>query len=170
MAIIKKCDVCGRLATLNNPIRKATIFFGKNVINGNDAFYQQEVDMCLDCKNELRNITAKFEYEFVQDKRYKKIDASSYTKEGVYTEVVDIDPSVNPKELGYYEYVDEEYILSEDETVDTSKTYYIKSEVIIDNPSELEWYEKVGIDYVLSADVNVDMSKTYYEKIKREDC
>lgn len=167
MALIKKCDVCGRVATPNNPIRKNTIFFGKDVINGIDKFYQQEVDMCSVCRCELRELTAKMEYEFVQDRKYLKIEKDSYNIQITYEEVTDIEPDANPKELGYYEQNEGYMMLTEDETVIEGKTYYNKVETYTDNPKELGWYEKSGIDYVLSEDVQISLLKTYY--IKREE-
>ena len=47
LATIKKCDVCGNTSIPNNTTIKMTIFFGKDVINDIDKFYQQEVDICL---------------------------------------------------------------------------------------------------------------------------
>lgn len=164
LALIKKCDVCGKEATSNNPMRKSILFFGKDVINGNDKFYQQEVDVCLDCRNELRLLTAKMEYEFVQNKKYIEIDKDSYNIQPTYEEVADIEPDVNPKELGYYEQNEGYMMLTEDETVIEGKTYYIQVETYTDNPNELGWFEKSGIDYVVSEDTEVDLAKVYYEK------
>lgn len=164
LALIKKCDVCGKEATSNNPMRKTILFFGKDVINGNDKFYQQEVDVCLDCRNELRLLTAKMEYEFVQNKKYSEIDKDSYNIQLTYEEVADIEPDANPKELGYYEQNEGYMMLTEDETVVEGKTYYIQVETYTDNPNELGWFEKSGIDYVVSEDTEVDLAKVYYEK------
>lgn len=161
LATIKKCDICGKTSTPNNPTRKMTIFFGKDVINGIDKFYQQEVDVCLDCRNELRDLTARMEYEFVQDNKFVQIQNPVGPIE-TYEEVEN--PEGNPQEQGWYELVDEEYVLSSDTEVDTEKTYYQKAEVPVENPKELGWYEKVNIDYVLSLDEQVDLSKTYYER------
>ena len=162
VATIKKCDVCGKTSTPNNPTRKMTIFFGKDVINGIDKFYQQEVDICLDCRNELRDKTARMEYEFVQDKQYSAINPNEYNVQVTYEEVEN--PTGSPVEQSWYELVDGEYTLSEDTEVDTEKTYYKYVETYTDNPKDLDWYEKVNIDYVLSLDEQVDLSKTYYEK------
>lgn len=112
MSTIKKCDVCKSTATTSNPTRKMTIFYGKDVINGNDKFYQQEIDMCLNCRNSLRTLTARMEYEFVQDALYKEVES----------------PTGSPVENGYYEKEDIDYVLSEDTEVDESKTYYEKIE------------------------------------------
>lgn len=162
MALIKKCDVCGVTATSNNPTRKMTIFFGKDVINGNDKFYQQEVDVCLDCRNELRDLTARMEYEFVQDKQYSAINPDTYNIQVTYEAVEN--PTGSPVEQGWYELVNEEYVLSEDETVNVEKTYYSYVETYTDNPSALSWYEKSNIDYELSEDATVDLTKVYYVK------
>lgn len=162
LATIKKCDVCGKTSTPNNPTRKMTIFFGKDVINGIVLSAQQEVDVCLDCRNELRDKTARMEYEFVQDKQYSAINPDEYNVQVTYEEIEN--PEGNPKEHGWYELIDGEYTLSEDTEVDTEKTYYKYIETYTDIPKDLGWYEKVNIDYVLSLDEQVDLSKTYYMK------
>ena len=64
-----------------------TIFFGKDVINCVDKFYQQQVDVCLDCRNELRDLTARMEYEFVQDKQYQVINPDEYSVQVTYEKV-----------------------------------------------------------------------------------
>lgn len=139
-----------------------TIFFGKDVINGIDKFYQQEVDICLDCRNELRDLTARMEYEFVQDKQYSAINPDEYKVWDSYEEVEN--PTGSPVEHGWYELIDEEYILSEDTEVVIDKTYYRYIKTYTDIPKDLGWYEKSGINYVLSLDEQVDLSKTYYIK------
>ena len=100
-----------------------TIFFGKDVINGIDKFYQQEVDICLDCRNELRDKTASMEYEFVQDKQYSAINPDEYNVQVTYEEVEN--PTGSPAEQSWYEKANIDYVLSLDEQVDLSKTYYI---------------------------------------------
>lgn len=45
-----------------------------------------------------------------------------------YVEVTPVGDE-NPKALGWYENVDEEYVLTEDETVDVAKTYYERKEI-----------------------------------------
>lgn len=100
LATIKKCDVCGKKSTPNNPTRKMTIFFGKDVINGIDKFYQQEVDICIDCRNELRDLTARMEYKFVQDKHYSAINPNEYNVKITYKEVES--PTGSPVEHGWY--------------------------------------------------------------------
>lgn len=162
VATIKKCDVCGKTSTCNNPTRKMTIFFGKDVINGIDKFYQQEVDVCLDCRNELRDLTARMEYEFIQDKLYSAINPDEYNVQVTYEEVEN--PTGSPVEQSWYELVDGEYILSEDTEVDETKTYYQYVETYTDVPKDLSWYEKSDIDYVLSEDETVDLTKIYYKK------
>lgn len=154
-----KCDVCGVDATSNNPTRKMQLFYGKNVVNGSDQFYQQEVDVCLDCRNKLRDLTAHMEYEFVQDNKFVPIQNPVGPTETY--EVVE-NPEGNPQEQGWYELVDEEYVLSSDTEVDVEKTYYQKVEVPGENPKELGWYEKVNIDYVLTEDEVVVDDKQYY--------
>lgn len=71
-------------------------------------------------------------------------------------------------EVGSYVYTD-----STDETVNTSKTYYLKdadhTEVsdyaAVLNPQAEGWYESDGgTGYVLSTDTEGDKTKTYYEK------
>lgn len=162
MATKKFCDVCHREVTVNNPVRKVNMFYGKDVINGVDKFYQTEVDVCLDCRNELRDKTARMEYEFVQDKQYSAINPDEYNIQATYVEV-DI-PEGSPVERGWYELVDEEYVLSEDTEVDAEKTYYRYVETYTDNPKELNWYEKSDIDYVVSEDEIVNITKVYYKK------
>lgn len=162
LATIKKCDVCGKTSTPNNPTRKMTIFFGKDVINGIVLSARQEVDVCLDCRNELRDKIARMEYEFVQDKQYSVINPDEYRVWDSYEEIEN--PTGSPVEQGWYELIDEEYILSEDTEVVVDKTYYRYIKTYTDIPKDLGWYEKVNIDYVLSLDEQVDLSKTYYMK------
>ena len=84
---------------------------------------------------------------------------------------------VSPKTQGWYESDGQDpatYTISTDETVDTSKTYYIKSgdeySAVSDyaavlNPKAEGWYESDGgSGYELSTDTEGDSSKTYYEK------
>lgn len=162
VATKKYCDICHRETTPNNPVRKVQMFYGKDVINGVDRFYQQEVDVCLDCRNELRDLTARMEYEFVQDKQYSAINPNEYNVQVTYEEVEN--PTGSPVEQSWYELIDGEYTLSEDTEVDAEKTYYRYVETYTDIPKDLDWYEKANIDYVLSLDEQVDLSKTYYEK------
>lgn len=162
LATIKKCDVCGKISTPNNPTRKMTIFFGKDVINGIVLSARQEVDVCLDCRNELRDKIARMEYEFVQDKQYSAINPDEYRVWDSYEEIEN--PTGSPVEQGWYELIDEEYILSEDTEVVVDKTYYRYIKTYTDIPKDLGWYEKANIDYVLSLDEQVDLSKTYYER------
>ena len=162
LATIKKCDVCGKTSTPNNPTRKMTIFFGKDVINGIVLSARQEVDVCLDCRNELRDKIARMEYEFVQDKQYSAINPDEYRVWDSYEEIEN--PTGSPVEQGWYELIDEEYTLSEDTEVVVDKTYYRYIKTYTDIPKDLGWYEKANIDYVLSLDEQVDLSKTYYER------
>lgn len=155
------CDVCGKTADCGNPTRKMQLFYGKNVINGKDVFYQQEVDVCLECRNKLRDLTARMEYEFVQDSKFVLVQNPVGPTDAY--EVVE-NPEGNPQEQGWYELVDEEYVLSSDTEVDVEKTYYQKVEVPGDNPKELGWYEKVDIDYILTEDEVVINGKQYYTK------
>lgn len=84
---------------------------------------------------------------------------------------------VSPKAQGWYEsdgQVSPTYTLSNDTTVNTSKTYYTKSgdeySAVSDyaavlNPVEEGWYESDGgTGYELSTDTVGDKTKTYYEK------
>jgi hypothetical protein len=48
-----------------------------------------------------------------------------------YDEIVDPAADANPKALGWYEFVGGAYVLSEDETVDTEKTYFTKDEEFV---------------------------------------
>lgn len=162
VATKKYCDVCHRETTPNNPVRKVQMFYGKDVINGVDRFYQQEVDVCLDCRNELRDKTARMEYEFVQDKQYSVINPDDYNIQATYEEVEN--PTGSPVEQGLYELVEDTYILSEDTEVDETKTYYQYVETYTDVPKDLSWYEKSDINYVLSEDETVDLTKVYYKK------
>ena len=49
--------------------------------------------------------------------------------EDVYNEVTETTAGDNPSELGWYEFVDDAYVLSEDTEVDPNKVYYTKSVV-----------------------------------------
>ena len=80
------------------------------------------------------------------------------------------EPTGNPSEKSYYERSGDEgsyvYTLSQDETVNSEKTYYTKTAG--DNPNTSNWYERSGNEgayiYTLSADTEVNVSKTYYSK------
>ena len=81
---------------------------------------------------------------------------------------VTVSSNVNPASSGLYEF-NIIYTLSEDETVDGEKTYYLKSggtytavtPAGTENPSTGSWYERSEI-YSVSSDTTVNTSKTYY--------
>ncbi len=69
----------------------------------------------------------------------------TYTTD-TYTEVTPAS-GANPHELGYYELADDQYILTEDTTVDESKTYYTKSSTESNNDTiakTITWKENNG--------------------------
>lgn len=70
----------------------------------------------------------------------------------------------NPAENGWYEIVDDNYILTEDTSPDPEKTYYefVKG----DDPKANGWYEMSGTAYILSEDTSIDTTKTYYEFVE----
>jgi hypothetical protein len=96
---------------------------------------------------------------------------------GASYDAVTLKDLVSPVEQGWYESdgeVSPTYTLSDDTTVDTSKTYYSKSGdnytavsdyAAVLNPVSEGWYESDGgTGYVLSTDTVGDKTKTYYAK------
>jgi hypothetical protein len=101
----------------------------------------------------------------VQDKNYyERSDIAEY----VYTEIGEIEdpryqevfnPEGSPSDQGWYEYSNDEYILTQDTEIVEGKTYYVK---FVENPHNNEWYELVDSDYVLTEDTTITSGKTYY--------
>lgn len=99
---------------------------------------------------------------------------------GAAYDAVTLKDLVSPKAQGWYESDGQQeptYTLSTDTTVNTSKTYYTKSNdeysavsdyASVLNPKSEGWYERSGSAgsyvYTLSTDTEGDSSKTYYEK------
>lgn len=84
-------------------------------------------------------------------------------EEDHYDEVTPVEGD-NPKLDGWYELVDENYILTEDEEVDPEKTYY--EFVRGDDPVAEGWYEQLFGGFMLTLDTSVVSGKTYYIFIK----
>lgn len=85
-----------------------------------------------------------------------------------YTEIGDIppdryqeidDPVGNPAEQGWYEYSNDEYVLTQDTEVIEGKTYYTK---FSENPKENGWYELEDEIYILTSDTSMVSEKDYY--------
>ena len=87
--------------------------------------------------------------------------------------------TVNPKDKGWYEKIGEDYVATEDVTVQSGKKYYKlyegnynqvdDSELYNgDNPKDKGWYEKNGNEYVKTDDETVQNGKTYYEENDNE--
>lgn len=82
---------------------------------------------------------------------------------------VDIE-TINPAKEGYYEKVDDEYVVTSDKTPAKDKKYYTRSEddsfteVTIESvdPSAKGYYEKSGNEYTETSDSSADPEKTYY--------
>ncbi|MBQ9180264.1 MAG: Cna B-type domain-containing protein [Firmicutes bacterium] len=105
-----------------------------------------------------------------------KLKKTTAKGEDVYTPV-EIE-SVNPKEKGYYELIEDEYVLTEDTAPAVDKTYYVMetpeesdsqpsfSAVNIEtvNPSEKGYYEYSSYEYVPTKDERPDPDTTYYVK------
>lgn len=72
-------------------------------------------------------------------------------------------PTGNPKTSGYYEKSGENYVASNDTSVDNSKTYYTITSPT-GNPKTLGYYEESGGVYSATNDTSVDASKTYYTR------
>ena len=90
-----------------------------------------------------------FEYNEVASPEGRPVDKGYYEKVDVYNAVTPVGDE-NPSEEGWYEsdgLIPPTYTLSADTTVDSEKTYYVKSE-----------------DYVPTADITVQSGKTYYTK------
>lgn len=90
----------------------------------------------------------------------------------------------NPSERGWYEIVDDEYVLSEDTSIAVDKDYFVDVAALLsvlhenidddpeyiqivdieveDSPFDLGWYELVAGAYVESIDENPLPGKTYY--------
>ena len=96
-----------------------------------------------------------------------------------YDEVTDTNGK-DPSAEGWYEEDPDnagEYILSEDSTPDSSKTYYIGTDstttvynyTAVDDiygvdPSLSNWFEMLGTDYVLTTDEKIQSGKQYYSQ------
>lgn len=78
-----------------------------------------------------------------------------------YQEV--INPEGNPSDQGWYEYVNDEYIHTQDTEIDEDKTYYVR---FVENPKENGWYEQIEeegeIVYILTLDTTMTDGKNYY--------
>ena len=72
-------------------------------------------------------------------------------------------PTGNPKTSGYYEKSGEDYVASNDTSVDSGKTYYTITSPT-GNPKTLGYYEESGGVYSATNDTSVDASKTYYTR------
>lgn len=86
------------------------------------------------------------------------------------------DPSANPSEDELYEYIDGEFVLTEDSEVDSDKDYYEYEEGSAefveyevqgdDNPREIGLYVFVDDEYVLTEDELPVVGTTYYMSIE----
>ena len=99
---------------------------------------------------------------------YKTYYVKSESDPAEYSEAY-ITHASNPKDEGLYEYVNDEYTLTEDTYpiprigVDLLEEV-ILSEHVGENPSEQGWYEIDTGDYILSLDTSIDLGKTYYKE------
>lgn len=72
-------------------------------------------------------------------------------------------PTGNPSTSGYYEKSGENYVASEDTSVNSSKTYYTITSPT-GNPKTKGYYEESDGVYSATNDTSVDASKTYYTR------
>lgn len=115
-----------------------------------------------------------FTYDSLNDIYSPSVDTHVDTTKVYMTVVGDdsVQPSVNPKEEGYYELISGEYVKTTDETVE-SKTYYLVTANAVtadpgDDPSAMGLYEFDGVDtYTLTADTYVHDSKGYYTRAEQ---
>ena len=77
---------------------------------------------------------AKYRFVVIAQDSYGQIAQTSTFFTGSYVAVEE--PTGNPSENGYYELVGNDYILSEDTTVDDEKTYYVKE---TEDKFEIHW-------------------------------
>lgn len=73
-----------------------------------------------------------------------------------------------PSDEGWYELVDDEYVLSEDTVYDSSKTYYkLTADYLHGSPRSRRWYElDPDTGYFRTVDYEPDPSKTYYDGVE----
>lgn len=124
MAIIKRCDICGRDVSYTIgkilPIQKI-----ENIIETQEgesttiSYKLGGYDVCPDCIKELDLDINEASWQFIQKKKEEQIEYE-------YIEVTDVSGEENPSEEGWYELINREYVLSEDIIYNSEKTYYIK--------------------------------------------
>lgn len=86
--------------------------------------------------------------------------ATTYTEAVATFAEETVAAGANPKALGLYEKVGDDYVRTADATKDNSKTYY----KCTTNPKSSGWYVKQGALYTLTADTVYDPEKVYYTK------
>ena len=91
---------------------------------------------------------AAYRVRFILKDTYGQSAETKVIPTGAY---IDVDePAGNPKENNYYEYVNDEYILTDDIEVDPEKTYYTKEEV---SSFEVHWtHQAVKTEAIIEAD------------------
>ena len=86
--------------------------------------------------------------------------ATTYTEATATFAEETVASGANPKALGLYEKVGDDYVRTADTTKDGSKTYY----KCTTNPKSSGWYVKQGALYTLTADTVYDPEKVYYTR------
>lgn len=109
-------------AAYNAAITGATKEAGDTLSAEEAAAYNATLDGAVTTEDAKTPAVPKKAKDYVDDGLSGKADKPTYSP--VYEAVAS--PTGNPSELGYYEIVSNEYVLSQDTTVDSEKTYYIQ--------------------------------------------
>jgi hypothetical protein len=109
-----------------------TLQDGENVVAINTAGSGETPVMKWDILGGVLDVSDKLTFGSVMPSNPSDGDTFLYLGDTtyIYNEITNVDPGDNPSALGWYEYDDstQQYILSEDTSVDPQKTYYIKTE------------------------------------------
>lgn len=109
-------------AAYNAAVTGATKEAGDTLSAEEAAAYNATLDGAVTTQDAKTPAVPKKVKDYVDDGLGAKADKPTYSP--VYEAVAS--PTGNPSELGYYEIVSNEYVLSQDTTVDSEKTYYIQ--------------------------------------------
>lgn len=124
------------------------IVFMKDFDTGYVEIYRDDFMVKLDD-------TASYRVLFILKDAYGQSAETDIIPSGTYSEI-DSEGTENPSELGWYELINEEYVLSTDTSVDELKTYYTKD---VETSFEVRWeHQAVKATAIIETDRGNDVT------------
>ena len=131
---------------------------GENVVAVNVAAEGEPAEMKWDILGGVLDVSDKLTFGSNMPAAPADGDTFLYLGETTYTytQVADPDPEANPSEEGWYEFVEDEYVLSEDTEVDSGKTYftraegYVKGVIYVYSEASTSWVAQSSGDVMVS--------------------